>query len=163
MNVIAELTLYAYWNAWKRCHRDGTKCNVRRSRYKRIQLYRTDLQVVSGPLRIRLNRLVQGKLLIFRAKIFRLPVKYLPVRPWSLMLAWGIRRNVVATSCTRRLWLLFYRWAGRPAVVTPVNKTFRGCLPWSVSYEDECLCNFTTNLSDFTQNFSLTKERHATN
>ena len=41
-------------------------------------------------------------------------------------------------------------------------KTFRGCLPWSVSYEGECLFNFTTNLSDFTQHFSLTKERRAT-
>ena len=41
-------------------------------------------------------------------------------------------------------------------------KTFRGCLPWSVLYEDERLFNFTTNLSDFTQHFSLTKERRAT-
>jgi len=29
------------------------------------------------------------------------------------------------------------------------------CSPWYVSYEDECLINFTTNLSDFTQHFSL--------
>ena len=36
-------------------------------------------------------------------------------------------------------------------------KTFPGCSPWSVSYEDECLFNFTTNLSDFNQHFSLTK------
>ena len=41
-------------------------------------------------------------------------------------------------------------------------KSFRGCLPWSVSYEDECLFIFNTNLSDFTQHFSLTKERRAT-
>ena len=41
-------------------------------------------------------------------------------------------------------------------------KTFRGCLPWSVSHEDECLFYFTTDLSDFAQNFSLTKERRAT-
>ena len=41
-------------------------------------------------------------------------------------------------------------------------KTFRGCLPWSVSYEDERLFNFTPNLSDFTQHFSLTKEQRAT-
>ena len=41
-------------------------------------------------------------------------------------------------------------------------KTFRGCLPWFVSYEDECPFNFTTNLSDITQHFSLTKERRAT-
>ena len=41
-------------------------------------------------------------------------------------------------------------------------KTFRGCSPWSVSYEDECLFNFTTRLTDFTQHFSLIKERRAT-
>jgi len=40
----------------------------------------------------------------------------------NLMHAWGIRRNIVATSCTRRL--LFYRWAGRPTVLTPVDKNF---------------------------------------
>jgi len=27
-NIIAELTLYANWNACKRCHRDQTKCNI---------------------------------------------------------------------------------------------------------------------------------------
>ena len=32
-------------------------------------------------------------------------------------------------------------------------KTFRGSLPRSVSCENECLLNFTTNLSDFTQHF----------
>ena len=41
-------------------------------------------------------------------------------------------------------------------------KTFRGCLPRSVSDEDEYLFIFTTNLSDFAQHFSLTKERPAT-
>ena len=41
-------------------------------------------------------------------------------------------------------------------------KTSRGCSPWSVSYEDEWLFDFTTNLSDFTQHFLLTKERSAT-
>jgi len=28
MNVIAELTFQANWNACKRCHRDRTKCNI---------------------------------------------------------------------------------------------------------------------------------------
>jgi len=28
MNVIAELTFHAYWNASKRCHRDHTKCKI---------------------------------------------------------------------------------------------------------------------------------------
>jgi len=28
MNVIAELTFQANWNACKRCHRDHTKCNI---------------------------------------------------------------------------------------------------------------------------------------
>jgi len=27
-NVIAEMTLQADWNAWKRCYRDRTKCNL---------------------------------------------------------------------------------------------------------------------------------------
>ena len=40
----------------------------------------------------------------------------------NLMHALGIRRNIVANNCTRRL--LFYRWAGRPTVLTPVNKNF---------------------------------------
>jgi len=43
---------------------------------------------------------------------------------YDLMHAWGIRRSIVATNCTRRLWLLFYRWAGRPTVLTPANKNF---------------------------------------
>ena len=47
----------------------------------------------------------------------------------NLIHAWGVRRNIVATSCARRLWLLFYRWTGRPTVLTPVNKTFRGFSP----------------------------------
>jgi len=38
-----------------------------RSRYKRIQLYRSDLQEVSDPIRNKLKSLFQGKLFIFRA------------------------------------------------------------------------------------------------
>ena len=46
----------------------GTEQNVtleanwryRRSRYKRIHLYRTDLQEVSGPIRIKLKSYFQG-------------------------------------------------------------------------------------------------------
>ena len=53
----------------------GTEQNVtlqanrryRRSRYERIQLYSTDLQEVSGPIRIKLKKLVSGKLFIVRA------------------------------------------------------------------------------------------------
>jgi len=37
----------------------------RRSRYKWIQLYRTDLQKVSGPIRIKQKCYFQGKLFIF--------------------------------------------------------------------------------------------------
>jgi len=35
------------------------------SRYKRIQLYRTALQGVSGPIRIKLNKLVPGHTVYF--------------------------------------------------------------------------------------------------
>jgi len=36
-------------------------------------------------------------------------------------------------------------------------KIFRGCSPWSVSYKDECLFTFITNLSISTQHFSQIK------
>jgi len=36
-----------------------------RSRYKRIQLYRTDLQEVSGPIQIKLKKLVSGHIVYF--------------------------------------------------------------------------------------------------
>ena len=52
----------------------------RRSRYERIQLYSTDLQEVSGPIRIKLKKLVSGKIVIFRANFFFPPVQCLPVR-----------------------------------------------------------------------------------
>jgi len=60
----------------------GTEQNVtlwanwryRRSRYKRIPLYRTDLQEVSGPIRIKLKKLLSGQIVIFRANFFR-PVR----------------------------------------------------------------------------------------
>ena len=79
----------------------GTEQNVtlwangryRGSRYKRIQRYRTDLQEVSGPIRIKLKKLLSGQIVIFRAncyfqgkllfsgQIFSAPpVKCLPVR-----------------------------------------------------------------------------------
>ena len=48
----------------------------RRSRYKQIQLYRTDLQEVSGSIRIKLRKLFSGQ------NFFRPPVKFLPVRLW---------------------------------------------------------------------------------
>jgi len=47
-----NLTLQANWR-------------YRRSRYKRIQLYRTDLQEVSGPIRIKLKKLVSGQVVYF--------------------------------------------------------------------------------------------------
>jgi len=61
-----------------------------RSRYKRIQLHRTDLQDVSGPIRIKNKKsYFQRKLFIFRAncyfqgKFFPLStLKCLPVRVW---------------------------------------------------------------------------------
>jgi len=68
----------------------GTEQNValqanwryRRSRYKQIQLYRTDLQEVSGPIRIKLKSYFMGKLLL-SVQMFSAPaVKCLPVRPW---------------------------------------------------------------------------------
>jgi len=60
----------------------GTEQNVmlqanwryRRSRYKRIQLYRTHLQEFSGPIRIKLKMLLSGQ--TFSAP----PVKCLSVR-----------------------------------------------------------------------------------
>jgi len=67
----------------------GTEENVtlqanwrqRRSRYERIQLHRTDLQDVSGPIRIknkkvifRENRLFLWQIFIFKANFFRLTV-----------------------------------------------------------------------------------------
>jgi len=73
-----NVTLWANWR-------------YRRSRYKRIQLYRTDLQEVSDPVRIVLKKFVsghQGKLFIFRANCyfqgnFSAPsAKCLPVRLW---------------------------------------------------------------------------------
>jgi len=36
-----------------------------RSRYKRIQLYRTDLQEVSGTIRIKFKKLVSGHIVYF--------------------------------------------------------------------------------------------------
>jgi len=62
-------------------------CRSRRSRYKPIQLYRTDLHKVSGPIQIKLKSYFQGKLLSFRANWYFQgnfflppPVKCLPVR-----------------------------------------------------------------------------------
>jgi len=62
-----NVTLWANWR------------NVR-SRYKRIQLYRTDFQEFSGPIRIKRKQLVSGQIVIFRVNFFRLPVKCFPVR-----------------------------------------------------------------------------------
>ena len=72
------------------------KCKVaqnfwhyRRRHYKRIQMYRTDLQEVSGPIRIKLKMLVSGQIVYFQGKLlfsgqnFPPPVKCLPVRLWS--------------------------------------------------------------------------------
>jgi len=42
----------------------------------------------------------------------------------NLIHAYGIRRNIVATTCARRLWLLSYWWTGRPTVLIPVSKNF---------------------------------------
>jgi len=64
-------------------HAIGTEQNVtleanwryRRSRCKRIQLYGTDLQDVSGPIRIKLKKLLSGQIVIFRANFFRPPNK----------------------------------------------------------------------------------------
>jgi len=61
----------------------GTEKNVtlsanwryRRSRCKRIQLYRTGLQEVSGPIRIKLKKLLSRQIVIFRANFFRPPSK----------------------------------------------------------------------------------------
>jgi len=53
----------------------------RRSRYKQIQLYKTNLQEVLGPIRIKLKSYFQGKLFIFRiycyfqGKVFPPPSK----------------------------------------------------------------------------------------
>jgi len=63
IEVISELKcMYS-----RRYHRDRTKCNVigeltlPTKRYKRIQLYSTDLQEVSGPIRNKLKSYFQGK------------------------------------------------------------------------------------------------------
>jgi len=95
-NVIGKLTIWHY--KWIEMHvKDAIaiKQNVTlwanwrsgRSRYKRIQLCRTDLHKGSSPVRIRLKSYFQGKLFIFRAncyfqgKFFSVPpVKCLPVR-----------------------------------------------------------------------------------
>ena len=54
-----------------------------RSRYKRIQLYRRHFQEVSGPIRIKLKKLVSGQIFIFLGQFFSTPtVKCLPVRLW---------------------------------------------------------------------------------
>jgi len=49
-----------------------TECNVTgeltlqtKSRYKRIQLYRTDVQELSAPIRIKLKKLVSGQIVYF--------------------------------------------------------------------------------------------------
>jgi len=42
----------------------------RASRYKRIQLFRTDLHNVSDPLRIKVKSWFQGKLFIFRENCY---------------------------------------------------------------------------------------------
>jgi len=42
----------------------------RRSRYERIQLYRTDLHEVSGPVGIKLRSYFQGELFIFKANCY---------------------------------------------------------------------------------------------
>jgi len=69
-----NVTLWANWRS-------------RRSRYKRIQLYRTDLYKVSSPIRIKLKSYFQGKLFIFRANCYfpgqnfsAPPIICLPVR-----------------------------------------------------------------------------------
>ena len=59
-----------------------TDLRYRRSRYKRIQLYRSDLQEASGPIRTNLKKLVSGQIVIFRANFFSPPAKCLPVRLW---------------------------------------------------------------------------------
>ena len=59
-----NVTLWANWR-------------YRRSRYKRIQLYRTDLHKVSSPIRIKLKRYFQSKLFIFGA-IFYFQGKFFP-------------------------------------------------------------------------------------
>ena len=56
--------------------------HYRRSRYKRIQLYRPDLQEVSCPIRIKLKKLVSGEIvhffgvLLFSGQIFSAPQGY---------------------------------------------------------------------------------------
>ena len=75
-NIIAELTIWHYKRIEMHVNDAiATKQNVtlwvnwrsRRSRYERIQLYRTDLHKVSGSIRIKLKSYFQGKLFIFRA------------------------------------------------------------------------------------------------
>ena len=51
------------------------KSRCRRSRYKRIQLYRTDLHKVSGPIRIKLKKLLSRQIVYFYFFVFRLSNK----------------------------------------------------------------------------------------
>jgi len=98
---------------------------------------------------------------VFRSRSFReRPTKF-PMSSISLTL-WGFAETsalpVAPDACGcfstgGQVGLLFWHRS---------IKIFRGCSPWSVSYEDECLFTFITNLSISTQHFSLTKERRAT-
>jgi len=48
---------------------------LKTSRCKRIQLYRTDLQDLSEPIRIKVKKLLSGQIVIFRSNFFRPPSK----------------------------------------------------------------------------------------
>jgi len=54
-----------------------------------MQLYKTDLQEVSGSIPIKLKKLDSGQIVIFKANVFRPrpPSKMPPVRLWSSLLA----------------------------------------------------------------------------
>jgi len=82
-----NVTLWANWR-------------YRRSRYKRIQLYRTALQEVSGPIRIKLKELLSGQIVIFRANFFRPPSKMPSRTPMNRGLLY---LRAKASGC----WLLF--------------------------------------------------------
>jgi len=55
---------------WRAGCAPGANRRSRRSRYKQIHLYRTDLRKVSGPIRIKLKSYFQGKLFILRANCY---------------------------------------------------------------------------------------------
>ena len=83
-----------------------------------------------------------------------------PTEIWMSLLLYtrfGIRRNIVATSCAWWSLLLFYRWT---ITIVLINiKTFRGCSPWSVSSGEETFLNFTTSFSIFNYHFSKLSEQ----